>query len=111
MKDEINKYLTDIINWIEGIDIHLGANKDFTFYYSSITVKRAVERELEIIGEAVSRILKTHPGFPVSYARTIVDLRNRVIHAYDAIDDNLVWRIIIKDIPILKTEVEMLLKK
>jgi uncharacterized protein with HEPN domain len=110
MRDEINKYLTDIINSIEGIDIHLGHKRDFSFYSSNVTVKRAVERELEIIGEAVSRILKTDSNFPISYARTIVDLRNRVIHAYDAIDDNLMWRIIIKDIPILKEEIENLLK-
>ena len=111
MSDEINKYLTDIINSVEGIDIHLSHKRDFLYYSTNVTVKRAVEREIEIIGEAVSRILKIDLNFPISYARTIVDLRNRVIHAYDAIDDNLMWRIIVKDIPILKTEVEILLKK
>jgi uncharacterized protein with HEPN domain len=111
MSDQINKYLTDIIIAIQGIDIHLGEKKDFLVYSSNITIKRAVERELEIIGEAVNRILKLDENFSISYAKTIVGLRNRVIHAYDAIDDNLVWRIVMVDIPILKTEVEELLKK
>ncbi len=111
MSNEIKKYLSDILDSIEKIDIHLGGKRYFSYYSDNITVKRAVERELEIIGEATNRIIKINPDFPISYARIMVDLRNRVIHAYDAVDDNLVWRIIMKDIPALKTEVEALLKK
>ena len=111
MNNEINKYLSDILSSIEAIDIHLGGKKDFLFYTSNNTVKRAVERELEIIGEATNRILKINPDFPIAQARVIVGLRNRVIHSYDAVDDNLVWRVISKDIPVLKAEVETLLKK
>ena len=111
MNNEINKYLRDILNSIQAIDIHLGGKKDFLFYTKNITVKRAVERELEIIGEATNRILKADPDFPIAQARVIVGLRNRVIHSYDAVDDNLVWRIISKDVPFLKAEVENLLNK
>ena len=111
MSDEINKHLKDVLDSIEAIDVHLGGKKDFSVYLGNITIKRAVERELEIIGEATNRILKVNPDFPITQGRVIVDLRNRVIHSYDAVDDNLVWRIISKDIPVLKTEVETLLKK
>ncbi|MCX6273553.1 MAG: DUF86 domain-containing protein [Bacteroidetes bacterium] len=50
-------------------------------------LKRAIERDLEIIGEAVNRILKTDPDFPLDSARRIVGLRNQIIHAYDSISD------------------------
>ena len=71
-------------------------------------MRRAVEREFEIIGEALSKILKIDPDIHITYARLIVDLRNKVIQAYDAIDDTIIWKIIIKDLPKLK-EVWLLL--
>jgi len=111
MSNEIKKHLSDILDSIAKIDIHLGGKRDFLFYCSTITVKRAVERELEIIGEAVRRILKEDADFPLAHGKNIVGMRNRIIHSYDAVDDNLVWKVISKDIPILKTEVEILLKK
>ena len=110
MSDEIKKYLIDILDSIEKIDIHLGGKRDFLIYSGNITIKRAVERELEIIGEATNRILKIAPEFQITHARIIVDLRNRVIHSYDSVDDNLVWRIVVKNIPILKEEVALILK-
>lgn len=70
----------------------------------------AVERELEVIGEAMSQILKTDNIVSIINARRIVDLRNRVIHAYDAVDDVLVWSVIIKNLPALKTEIDQLIK-
>jgi uncharacterized protein with HEPN domain len=105
MNDVIKKSLTDILMGIEGIEYHLESKRDFSWYQSNRTVKRAVERELEIIGEAVGRILKQDKDFPLSHAKQIISFRNRVIHAYDAVDDNLVWKIIIKDIPILRDEI------
>lgn len=111
MNEDVLKWLEDIRTSIESIDVHLQRKRDFHFYTSNLTNKRAVEREIEIIGEAVNRILKTEPDFPISHARIIVGLRNRVIHGYDTIDDNLMWRIVVRDIPTLKNEVELLLKR
>ena len=71
--------------------------------------RRAVERELEIIGEAVNNLLKLNPEIPLSYARIVVDLRNRIIHAYDAVNHTIIWKIIMKDIPVLLNEVQRLL--
>ena len=50
------------------------------------------------------------PDINISFAKAIVDMRNRVIHGYDSVDDYLVWKIVVKDIPILKQEVEVLLQ-
>lgn len=109
MSDIIKKSLSDILMSIDGIHVHLQGKTDFHWYQKSITVKRAVERELSIIGEAVNRILKEDKNFPLSSARQIISFRNRVIHSYDAVDDNLVWKIIIKDLPVLHAEILKLL--
>ena len=111
MEDEIKKNLFDILTCISSIDEHLQGKRDYNLYISNNTIRRAVERELEIIGEAMSRVLNQKPGIKISYARLIVDLRNKVIHAYDVVNNDSIWKIIVKDIPILKTEVEILLKK
>lgn len=68
-----------------------------------------MEREFEIIGEAISKMLKLDTAIHISYARLIVDLRNKVIHAYDAIDDTIIWKVIVKDLPKLEEEVKLLL--
>lgn len=69
----------------------------------------AVERELEIIGKAVNRILKIDPDIKITNAKRIIDLRNQVIHGYDKIDDVIIWGIILKDIPKFRQEGEKLL--
>ena len=81
MSDVIKKSLSDILMSIDGIHVHLQGKTDFRWYQKSITVKRAVERELSIIGEAVNRILKEDKNFPLSSAKQIISFRNRVIHS------------------------------
>ncbi len=106
---EQHKLLADIKDSIEAIDEHLDGKRDFSEYLADRTKRRAVERELEIVGEAVSKLLKYDAEFPLSYARMIVDMRNRVIHAYDTVDNTIVWKTIIKDLPVLLKEVNDLL--
>ena len=109
MSIEELKLLTDIKTAILSIDEHLQSKRDFILYKQNKTIRRAVERELEIIGEAISRLLKINPAIDISYARLIVDLRNKVIHAYDNVNDTVIWKVIIKDIPVLQQEVDILL--
>jgi uncharacterized protein with HEPN domain len=111
MKVEELKLLTDIKIAIESIDDHLQQKKDFDLYKSNKTIRRAVERELEIIGEAVNKLDKINPDIPISYKRLIVDLRNKVIHAYDNVNDVIIWKVIVKDLPVLKQEVDSLLNE
>ena len=75
-------------------------------------LKRAVERNLEIIGEAIHRIITRDSSYneKISNARSIVGLRNQVIHAYDNISDENIWSILINHLPKLKAEVEALTK-
>jgi uncharacterized protein with HEPN domain len=95
---------------IDEIDsFFIDRKKQFEDYKKDILLKRAIERDLEIIGEAVNRILTFDPDFPIQNARKIVGLRNQIIHAYDNISDENIWGIIINHLPNLKTEIENLI--
>lgn len=109
MKTEIKKFLYDIQESINSIFEYIGKSKDFKEYQKNKLLRRAVEREFEIIGEAMNRILKIDKNLPVKHARRIVDLRNWVIHGYNKVDDVIVWGIITNDLPKLKAEVKKLL--
>ena len=111
MQRSCDMYLLDILNSIESIEEYLGEDRNFKKYESSKLLRRAVERELEIIGEATNRILKIDSTIGISNTRRIVDLRNFVIHAYDSVDDVIIWGILIKDLPLLKKQVQKLLEK
>jgi len=63
------------------------------------------------IGEAVNRILRVEPEIKISNARNIVDTRNRIIHEYDAVSDDILWLISVKYLPVLKEEVEQILNE
>lgn len=71
---------------------------------------QAIERNLEIIGEAVSNLLKIYPGIKITDARRMVDTRNKIIHSYDEIQPAQIWNIIINHLPLLKQEVQILLE-
>ena len=110
MDNEIKKYLFDIQESINSIEHYLGDIKDFNFYKANKMLRRAVEREFEIIGEAMNRIDKLDSNLSISGKRQISSMRNRVIHGYDSIDDEIIWGTIIRHLPVLKKEIEILLK-
>ena len=110
MQLEQKKLLLDILTSVESIELYLGKNRNFQLYLKKKIIQRAVERELEIIGEATNRLLKSDPNFPISDARRIVNLRNWVIHSYDSVDPVIIWGIINKDLPLLKEQVNRLLE-
>lgn len=111
MQLEIQKYLFDIQTSIDSINEYLGDKRDFNIYKKNKLLRRGIEREMEIIGEAASKILKIDSRFPIDNARKIVDLRNWVIHGYNKIDDVIIWNIISRQLPILRKQVEELLEK
>jgi uncharacterized protein with HEPN domain len=109
MEVKIKTWLTDILQAINEINDFLPQNKDFFEFKRDIKTKRAIERNIEIIGEAVNRIIKSNPNFEINNARKIIDTRNRVIHGYDSVSEEIIWSIVIKDIPELKAEIQNLL--
>ena len=105
-------WLYDIQNAIIEIESFFDEKGKFLDHYrTDLKTKRAVERNLEIIGEAVKRILEKDDTIRLSNARKIVDTRNRIIHGYDTISDDVIWEIVINHLPKLRMEVEHLLSK
>ena len=109
MARSIQKYLYDIQQSILSIEEYLGEKRDFFAYEQNKLLRRAVERELEIIGEAAKHILDMEPDIQIDDARKIVDLRNFVIHGYDKVDNVIIWGVVNKNLPKLKEQVEDLL--
>ena len=84
--------------------------KRFFEFRNDLKTRRAIERNVEIIGEAVSRILKVDPNIQIKNSRKIVDTRNRIIHGYDNVSEEIIWSIVIRDLPKLEIEVNDLLE-
>lgn len=109
MDERVEKWLWDIRLCIDDVEEYLGPQRNFYEYQENKKTRLAIERSLEIIGEAMNRILAKEPDIKISYARSVVNLRNLIIHTYDRIDDQLIWKIVCNDLPHLKTEVIRLL--
>ncbi len=111
MSEENIKYLNDVLKAIARIDEYIGSPKKLDKYISNFMLKHAVERNLEIIGEALNKVIKSESSLTISNSRKIIDTRNRIIHGYDEVEDIIVWSIIIKHLPILKVEIKDILAK
>lgn len=111
MEIEIKKYLFDILESIESIETYLGEKRNYNVYMSDKMLRRAIEREFEIIGEAMNRIEKIDPTLEISAKKQIISMRNRVIHGYDLIDDEIIWGTIVRHLPLLKLETSALIEK
>ena len=109
MENEIKKYLFDIKESIDSIESFLGDQRDYKVYISNKMLRRAIERESEIIGEAMNRISKIDSNIQISSKKQSISMRNRVIHGYDKIDDEIVWGTIVRHLPVLKDEIKHML--
>jgi uncharacterized protein with HEPN domain len=90
MDERIEKWLVDIKFSIQEIEDYFEeVDKSFFEYRKNKMLKRAVERNLEIIGEALNRIVKRDQSYQEKIKNTssIIGLRNQIIHAYDTISD------------------------
>ena len=113
MDKRILKWLFDVKVAIDEIDSYfINEKMDFSEYKKNSMRKRAVERNLEIIGEAINRILKADNSISLKITDSIaiIGLRNQVIHAYDNISDETIWAILTNHLPKLKVEIDELLE-
>ena len=106
MDNKARKLLFDIITSIDSIENYIGKQKIFEKYEKTPMLQDAVERNIEIIGEAMNRLLLIEPKINITNARRIVNARNKIIHGYDEIEHTQVWAIVINHLPILKKEAE-----
>ena len=110
MTDRSKKYLSDILLAIELIQ-EFTAGLDFNDYNSDRKTQSAVERQLAIIGEALNQFRKLDPNVEIENYRQIVAFRNRLVHAYDSLDNSIIWAIVNRHLKPLKSEIEILLKE
>lgn len=112
MDNTIKKYLSDILLAIEEIEDFLGDGpKLFDDFFSNLCLRRAIERNIEIIGEAMNRILKVESAIQITISRKILDAGNYIIHGYDSLSADILWSIVVNHLPRLKLEVEKLLEQ
>lgn len=110
MDGQIKTWLHDIPTSVDDIDSFFeGGPRRFADYRGDVRTRSAVERKIEIIGEAMNRILRADPDFQITHARRIVDTRNRIAHGYDSVSDETMWGIVINHLPQLRAEIEKLI--
>ena len=110
MDNQLKIWLYDILQCVEEVEgyFRFPDPLDASFLWD-IKTKRAVERNLEIIGEAIHRIVRKYPDFYIENAHQIIGTRNRIAHGYDVISDEYLLDIIKYNLPALKKEVEHLM--
>jgi uncharacterized protein with HEPN domain len=89
------------------------AGKQLGDYLADALLRSAVERQFEIIGEALRQVARVEPA---SAARIpdlprIVAFRNILVHGYASVDDRLVWGLLESELPALSTVLEGLLEE
>ena len=111
MDGRIAKWLLDVSSAIEEMQqFFVSYPMSLSSLQSNIILKSAVERNLEIIGEAVNRIILRQPDFPIDNARSIVNLRNLILHAYDNVSDEILLSVLLTHLPQLKRSIDKLLR-
>lgn len=110
MDREMRKYLQDILSAIDEIESFVAQYpRRYDIFCNTPMLLRAVQMNIAIIGEATNRILKKDENISITNARKIVNTRNYVIHGYDSLRNEILWAIVIKDLPLLKAEVESII--
>ena len=112
MNDKTRKLLFDVLDSGRAIR-QWRAGRSYAEYLSDRQFRRAVEREFEIIGEALNRLSEEDASVAAQIADLprIVAFRNRIIHGYDSVDDATVWGVIEKHLPTLTSQAHTLLQE
>ncbi len=110
MPHDTKKYLRDIELAIGKIRSFVPESYDFDTYEQDIKTQYAVERALAIIGEAMYQLIKTAPDLPITKAPEIAKTRHVLVHAYDKVDNLVVWDILTNHLELLEKEVVELLR-
>ena len=107
---EVRKYLFDIQQACEAL-VQFTTGKSLDDYQASALLRAAVERQFEIIGEALRQMLSIAPDLSsqITDHQKIIAFRNRLIHGYSDIAHDVVWGVLESNLPKLKREVDELL--
>lgn len=106
MTEKSKKYLSDVLMAITLIREFTIDITDFDLYEKDRKTQSAVERQLVIIGEALNKLRLIESEIVIENDKQIIGFRNRLVHAYDSIDNSIVWAIINRHLEKLKVEIE-----
>lgn len=109
---EAKKYLFDVQQAAARL-AEFTAGKTFEDYRNDAMLRAAVERQFEIIGEALAKLARVDEKLVahISEHRRIVAFRNILIHGYADVDARLVWDVVEAKLPVLRGEIESLLRE
>ena len=105
--NKLNKHLEEILIAVSNIEVSTKGIE--AKQYSNYEISWIVERGIEIIAEALKRILALDQNIQITNTQKIIATSNKITHEYDVIDDYQLYIIVVKYLPILKTEVETIL--
>lgn len=107
---DVRVLLHDMLRAADAI-IEFTDGRTFDDYAADLMLRSAVERQFEILGEAMSRTLKAEPAIEDALvdARTVVDFRNVIAHGYDRLSHRTVWDVVGRHLPQLRERVRILL--
>jgi len=110
MQPDICRFLYDIRLACEAL-VEFTRNRSLEDYEADLLLRSGVERQLEIIGEALNQALKIDPTLTeeITGIREIINLRNVIIHGYATIENETIWGILQNDLPALHEQVQKLL--
>lgn len=112
MDEDILKYLEDVRIACEDVETFLSNYpKRFDVFANDRLMISAVERKVEIMGEAINRIMKRNAEFPLPNARAIIATRNRIIHSYEKVEPEFLWGLVLRHIPNLKNDIIRILSE
>lgn len=110
MDENVLKYLEDVRMACEDVELFLeNFPKRFDLFAKNRMMISAVERKVEIMGEAINRIMKRQPDFEIPNARAIIATRNRIIHSYEKVETEFLWGLVLRHIPNLKNDIEKII--
>ena len=106
------KYLYDIINCSEFV-LQLTKDKTVDDYKNDRIFRSALERELQIIGEAMLQLDRMSPEMveKISEHRSIIGFRHVLVHGYDSLDPETVWNMVETKIALLLEQAKELLQQ
>lgn len=109
-KEEVLTYMQDVLDAIIDMEsCFVNFPNRYDMFENDIMRRCVVERKVEIMGEAINRIKKTDPTVVIPNARAIIDTRNRIIHAYDNVQPEFLWSLVVRHIPELKKDIERII--
>ena len=112
MRLEARKYLYDI-QYAADLLTKFTTGKTFADYERDAMLRAAVERQFEIIGEAMTQLAKVDKKViaGIGHYQRIIAFRNVLIHRYADVDDRLVWNVVETNLPTLMRDVKVLLEE